>query len=885
MAPHAEVRVPPGDLGLHQLPGQLLVEEDLECERWYDVRLEWPEPSSNFLKGTKDQWADVSVDALSSSSRLYEKRSNSGTADEARRAIMKEKTASDKIASYALAVQESPVYRLDELCTLLSYTQRKSRQERGQAIDALKDLFINDLLPDGRQLVPFQDRNFECDRRALSKRHLVYAWFESELKVVYREFLQTLENSLKDNLSFVKEKCVKTVFELLVAKPENEKVLLFLLVNKVGDPERRVSSTASNCLSELIRKHHPQMRVVVVREVERMLMRPNVNQRTKYYAVNFLNNITFHQNDTQLARDIVRIYMDIFTMCLEDNVFNKEDEVPKKKDKNRWRNGKKTRKKDLQRKPEISDETKNSRLMAAILRGVNRAFPYTKPEQDDTVYDRYFNSLFRVSHAESFDSATQALVFLLQISQTNSVQSDRFYRTLYSRILDANECSESTQAKFLNLVFKAMKDDTDPRRVKAFLKRLLQSGSYASAGFAGACLIVSSECFRLSQKGLLKSFVALPEQDDDDELFFDADKLNEGKGALGVMESESGESEEENQNGSASGADRTSKAWASKHKNERDFPHRIVSNHYDPSKRDPKYSGAERTSLWEAVSLSAHFHPSVSLFAKTLCKDMKAVETSGDPLRDFTLIAFLDRFCYKRTKNRVAKSLYGKSSSRYRDVPVANSLQFQELAKAGKLKEDDRFFTKFFQVNPERVANGDEVGNGAANSGSEVDSEEEAFEQALQEEMKRLGGEGDMPNGPDIDEEDEDELREFEKAFGNDIIADDGDDGDEHEELANSADVPNNSVFVSNGVSGASSDSDGNQDYDEIDTEDKIEGNGTVFAAAEDFEEAIEQELANVQNGNDSEPTESPSERSTWRKRKRVTSSRKALKKRRKGRK
>lgn len=883
MARHTEERKPAGGLGLHQLPGQLLVEEDLECERWYDVRLKWPEPSSNFLKGTKDQWADVSIDALSSSSRLYEKRSNGGTADEARRAIMKEKTASDKIAAYALAVQESPVYRLDELCTLLSYAQRKSRQERGQAIDALKDLFINDLLPDGRQLVPFQDRNFECDRKALSKRHLVYAWFESELKVVYREFLQTLENSLKDSLSFFKEKSVKTVFELLVAKPENEKVLLFLLVNKVGDPERRVASTASICLSKLIEKHHPQMRVVVVREVERMLMRPNVNQRTKYYAVNFLNNIKFHQNDTQLARDIVRIYMDLFTMCLDDNISNKEDEVPKKKDKNRWRNGKKTRKKDLQQKPEISDETKNGRLMAAILRGVNRAFPYTKPEQDDTVYDKYFNSLFRVSHAESFDSATQALVFLLQISQTNSVQNDRFYRTLYSRIPDANECSESTQAKFLNLLFKAMKDDTNPRRVKAFLKRLLQSGSYASAGFAGACLIVSSECFRLSRKGLLKSFVALPEQDDDEELFFDADKLNEGNGALGVIESESSESEEENQIGPASGAKRPFKARTSEHENNRDSPHEIVSKHYDPSKRDPKYSGAERTSLWEAVSLSAHFHPSVSLFAKALCKDMKAIETSGDPLQDFTLIAFLDRFCYKRTKNRVAKSLYGKRSSRYRDVPVANSLQFQELAKAGKLEENDRFFTKFFQVNPERVVNGDKIGKGAPDSGSEVDSEEEAFELALQEEMKRLGGEGDMPNGPDIDEEDEDELREFKKAFGNDIVGDDGDDGDEQGELANLEEVPNDSVFEINGASGTSSDSDGNQGDDEIDAEDKIEANGSVFAAAEEFEEAIEQELANAQNGNDSGSTESPSERSATRKRKRVMSSRKVPKRRRKG--
>lgn len=861
------------DLGLHQLTGKLLTEEDLECERWYDIPLEWPGPSPNCLKGTIDQWTEVGIDALSSSSRLYEKRCNGGTADDTHRSIMKEKTAADKIAAYALAVQESPLYRLDELCTLLSYAQRKNRQERGLAIDALKDLFINNLLPDERQLLSFQDRNLDCDRKVLSKRHLAYAWFESELKSVYREFLQTLEDSLKDNLPFFKEKIVKTVFELLIAKPENEKVLLFLLVNKVGDPEKRVSSKASNCLTELIEKHHPQMRVVVVREVEQMLMRPNVNRRTQYYAVNFLNSVSFRQNDTQLARDIVRIYMDLFTICLRDDVPNKEDAESKKKDKNRWRNGKKSRKKDLQRKPEISDETKNSRLMAAILRGVNRAFPYTKPEEDDTTYDKYFNSLFQVTHAESFDSATQALAFLLQVSQSNSVQSDRFYRALYSRILDAGECSESIQAKFLNLLFKAVKDDTDPGRVKSFLKRLLQSGNYASSGFAGACLIVSSESFHLAHKGLLRSFVALPEQDDN-ELFFDADKLNEGKGALGALESESDDSEEEGPTEPL--AKTPSKPTVLDHGKRKDTSLEITPKHYDPAKRDPKFSGAESTSLWEAVSLSAHFHPSVSLFAKTLCKDMKAIETSGDPLRDFTLIAFLDRFCYKRTKNRVAKSLYGKRSSRYRDAPVANSLQFQELAKAGKIEEDERFFAKFFQVKPTRVVDPDGSSKERAGPGSDVDSEEEAFEQALQEELKRLGAEADMPNGPDIDEEDEDELRAFEKAFGNDIL--EGDE-DGNEKGTNATELPSVSMLEVDEDLRASTDSDENQS-DDFGAENEAESNKSIFAAAEDYEEAIEQDLANTREEKITRSILS-SEPSKLRKRKQVRSSRKALKRRR----
>jgi len=36
-----------------------------------------------------------------------------------------------------------------------------------------------------------------------------------------------------DNLDFVKNKAISTIFELLVAKPEQEKNLLTLLVNKL----------------------------------------------------------------------------------------------------------------------------------------------------------------------------------------------------------------------------------------------------------------------------------------------------------------------------------------------------------------------------------------------------------------------------------------------------------------------------------------------------------------------------------------------------------------------------------------------------------------------------------------------------------------------------
>lgn len=44
-----------------------------------------------------------------------------------------------------------------------------------------------------------------------------------------------------------------------------------------------------------------------------------------------------------------------------------------------------------------------------------------------------------------------------------------------------------------------------------------------------------------------------------------------------------------------------------------------------------------------------HYHPSVSLFAHRVISG-EVINYSGDPLHDFTLIRFLDRFVYRNPK-------------------------------------------------------------------------------------------------------------------------------------------------------------------------------------------------------------------------------------------
>ena len=68
----------------------------------------------------------------------------------------------------------------------------------------------------------------------------------------------------------------------------------------------------------------------------------------------------------------------------------------------------------------------DSKIIAALLTGVNRAFPFT--QLDDEVYDKQTNALFRVVHVTSFNTSVQALMLLLHVMDRRQTVSDRFYR-------------------------------------------------------------------------------------------------------------------------------------------------------------------------------------------------------------------------------------------------------------------------------------------------------------------------------------------------------------------------------------------------------------------------------------------------------------------------
>lgn len=73
---------------------------------------------------------------------------------------------------------------------------------------------------------------------------------------------------------------------------------------------------------------------------------------------------------------------------------------------------------------------------------------------------------------------------------------------------------------------------------------------------------------------------------------------------------------------------------------------------YDSLARNPLYCHADKCIETELVALANHYHPSVAVFANHLLNS-ESIIYKGDPMADFSLQKFLDRFVFRNPKKLV----------------------------------------------------------------------------------------------------------------------------------------------------------------------------------------------------------------------------------------
>jgi len=118
----------------------------------------------------------------------------------------------------------------------MNMARKKSRNDAVQAIAALKDLLIGNLLPN-RKLVYF-GKQISLSSKSTDEELILWT-FEDWLKGWYFQVLQAIEGLSTDSLPFVRNHMISYIFELLRDKPEQEQLLLRLLVNKLVYPYRK----------------------------------------------------------------------------------------------------------------------------------------------------------------------------------------------------------------------------------------------------------------------------------------------------------------------------------------------------------------------------------------------------------------------------------------------------------------------------------------------------------------------------------------------------------------------------------------------------------------------------------------------------------------------
>ncbi|PPR06506.1 hypothetical protein CVT24_002634 [Panaeolus cyanescens] len=681
--------------------------------------------------------------------------------------IIQSGTLSDRLSALTLLVQSSPVHNVRALEMLRGMGERgKGKGGREESLKALRcvvDWWVGGGAPD-RKLKYFRDQPLLNPE--VTDEYLVMWYFEDWLKKYFFSVLQILETLSLDPLPYVRTQTINLLLTLLKDKPEQEQNLLRLLVNKLGDTEKTICSRASYHLLQLLQAH-PSMKAIVVREIIALVLKPAatsaaaslptadsapankhirfdddepkpkaksnakdaekkaVNSHARYYATVTFNQIVLTPGDREVALTLIDIYFEMFKELLgegseekdeeEDGGVGEEREVRKDK-KGRVFDGRKGKKKKNGKDKEVKGaagftevEDANSKLVSAILTGVNRALPFAKISAADVGINKHIDTLFLITHKSTFNISLQALVLIQQISaslmgsstpsandassSTAKSISDRYYRTLYASLQDTRLATSSKQAMYLNLLFKSIKADVghspDNERIKALLRRFLQvlvSGGSGATEFTAGGLYLLGELFS-SVPGLRSG-------------------INRG-------------------------------------------PKNDTEETYDPKKRDPLYAHATVLPLWELTPLVYHYHPAVSLHARQLLSS-QPLSASAD-LSQNTLSHFLDRFVYKNPKKvKEGEGAGGKGASAMQ--PAASALEGVKLVKGEvadgvmvneaaflRKKEhevpvDQVFFHQYFtrkhekeQAKKMKKKKGDEEEEDEeSDAGSERDDEEEA---------------------------------------------------------------------------------------------------------------------------------------------------------------
>ena len=231
-----------------------------------------------------------------------------------------------------------------------------------------------------------------------------------------------------------------------------------------------------------------------------------------------------------------------------------------------------------------------------------------------------------------------------------------------------------------------------------------------------------------------------------------------------------------------------------------------VNVFYDPMKRDPQFAQGEHSFLNELYLLQKHYHPSVQRMAKFILENYnkEIISYDGDPLKDFSLINFLEKFMLKNPKikkeikekkvienddDELKRFLKGEednenenNNNNDNDIYEKNENDFQFIEKFNKIYPEitsSKNYLKKLKKKEKKSKNEDDIDDIIDEKdfeGKEDEDIEKFADKVIEEEYKKFGKDIDDDDLGDYkDESDEGDVKE------NEEIEEGEDEGEEEE--------------------------------------------------------------------------------------------------------
>ena len=122
---------------------------------------------------------------------------------------------------------------------------------------------------------------------------------------------------------------------------------------------------------------------------------------------------------------------------------------------------------------------------------------------------------------------------------------------------------------------------------------------------------------------------------------------------------------------------------------------------YDMHKRDPQFSNADDTCLWELRTFANHFHPTIRKFAESII-DGNPIDYQGiyiynlgnNPLLEFNLTSFVEKMSLKKERKCEAWRIKVK-----RNLSKIRQSKYETLLTKplGDFKEDEDFIKRYLE--------------------------------------------------------------------------------------------------------------------------------------------------------------------------------------------